>query len=67
MLAYERRVSGATVFAVVLNMRRSQLAVELPGCSGRVALSTYLDRDGERVEGRLSLQANEGVIIQVAG
>jgi len=66
-LAYERRAPGATAFAVVLNMGGSKLAVDLPGCSGRIALSTHLDRNDERVEGRLSLRANEGVIVLVAG
>jgi alpha-glucosidase len=67
LLAYERRAPGAAAFAVVLNMGRTKLAVDLPGCAGRIALSTHLDRNDEHVEGRLSLRANEGVIVQLAG
>ena len=37
---------------------------EGPEIRGRLALSTHLDRDGERVDGGIRLRADEGVIVE---
>jgi alpha-glucosidase len=66
VLAYIRRArSGESAFVVALNLGHAhvELALEL---SGAVALSTHLDRAGERVEGTLRLRADEGVIVRVS-
>jgi alpha-glucosidase len=64
LLAYERRTAGRRL-AIALNFgRRDQLAT-LP--AGRIALSTHLDREGERVTGPLRLRPNEGVIVDPNG
>jgi alpha-glucosidase len=39
------------------------LVSEAAGLTGEILLSTFLDRQGERVEGSLDLRGNEGVII----
>jgi hypothetical protein len=64
LLAYERHETGSRRLAVFLNLGRAELATTAP--AGRVVLSTKLDRDSERVEGRLSLRPNEGVIVELA-
>jgi hypothetical protein len=33
--------------------------------AGRVPLSTYLDREGERIDGQCELRPDEGVIVEV--
>jgi len=63
VLVYDRRAPGESAFTVVLNMERSQVDVDLQDSSGRIALSTHLDRNDERVEGRVILRANEGVVV----
>jgi alpha-glucosidase len=62
VLVYRR--GSATV--VALNLSRSRASVEL---SGEILLTTELDgREGERVEGSLSLRAGEGaILVQGAG
>jgi len=62
ILKYERR-DGSDRLAIALNLAHEPARVSHP--SGRVLLSTYLDRVGERVDKSLSLRADEGVIVQV--
>jgi len=65
ILAYSRRHNGDG-FAVVLNLGGEPQVVELdPADSGRIALSTHLDRDGDAVSGRVDLRPNEGVVIRL--
>lgn len=67
MLAYERR-HGSERLLVALNLGHQPHALSLPsGTSGRVVLSTFLDRDDEPVEGRISLRSDEGIIIALQG
>jgi alpha-glucosidase len=65
ILAYARERDGRR-FLVVLNMgHRSQTSTSR-GINGRLAVSTHLDRDGERVAGALELRGDEGVIVELA-
>ncbi len=68
VLAYLRRTEEAC-FLVVLNLGNTpgKLSVETLGFSGRVLLSTRLDRGGEPLRGSLALRANEGVIAALNG
>ncbi len=60
VLAYERR-DGARRLVVALNMGGEP--AELRASAGAVLLSTFLDRAGERIGGRVSLRPNEGCIV----
>jgi alpha-glucosidase len=62
ILRYERS-EGNDRFAIALNLAHEPARVSHP--SGRVLLSTYLDRAGEDVDKSISLRADEGVIVQV--
>ena len=65
ILAYSRRHNGGG-FAVILNLGGSEQVVELgPADSGRIALSTHLDREGDEVSSRVKLRPDEGVIIRL--
>lgn len=63
MLAYLRRTEEEA-FLVALNLGNtpSRLNLETLGFSGRLRLSTRLDRGGEPLQANLALRANEGVI-----
>jgi alpha-glucosidase len=65
VLAY-RRMEAGRVMTIVLNLVAEPAGIELVGPSSgtwRILLSTGLDREGERVDGRLSLRGDEGVIL----
>lgn len=64
LLIYQRAHAGQC-FVVALNLGAAPQQVTLPGIVGRVALSTWLDRDDEDVDGTLALRADEGVIVEV--
>jgi alpha-glucosidase len=65
IIAYLREEGGSR-FAVVLNFGGEPVTVALPeGLAGRVALSTYLDREGDRVDGKVELRGDEGVVVRV--
>ena len=63
LLAYIRR-TDEEAFLVALNLGSmpSRLALETLGLSGRILLSTRLDRGFEPLHANLTLRANEGVI-----
>jgi alpha-glucosidase len=62
LLAYAREKDGRR-FLVVLNLgHRSQTFAPV---HGRLALSTHLDRDGEKADGALELRGDEGVIVEL--
>ena len=63
LLAYVRESDGRR-FLVVLNLGHSPAALQGPEVRGRLALSTHLDRDGERVNAEVRLRADEGVIVE---
>jgi alpha-glucosidase len=62
ILRYERS-EGNDRFAIALNLAHEQARISHP--SGRVLLSTYLDRAGENVDKSVLLRPDEGVIVQV--
>ncbi len=65
MLAYIRRGREAeSTFLIALNLgaRPQGMRVDEPGA---IALSTHLDRAGERVDQTLELRADEGVIVRI--
>jgi alpha-glucosidase len=51
---------------VVLNLAHAAVSHALEA-GGRVLLSTFLDREGERVAGQLRLRADEGLVIELDG
>jgi alpha-glucosidase len=66
LLLYRRQSEGnAVVIALNLGDQPVSIASDAAGLSGKVLLSTFLDREGEKVEGALDLRGNEGVIIGV--
>ena len=62
ILSYDRR-QGNDRLAIALNMGHEPAQVSLP--TGRVLLSTHLDRAGEDVDQGASLRADEGIVVQV--
>ena len=67
LLAYERSHAGRRL-VVALNLGHEALEADvLGGGSGRVLLSTHLDRAGERVAGRVWLRPDEGLIVEAEG
>jgi alpha-glucosidase len=66
LVAYVRRAEGLS-FLVALNLGQEPYALSLSSLqlSGRVVLSTHLDRIDEAPTGMLTLRANEGVIVQL--
>ena len=64
LLLYRRQREGkAVVIALNLGDRPVSIASDAAGLAGEILLSTFLDREGEKVEGSLDLRGNEGVII----
>jgi alpha-glucosidase len=51
------------VVALNLGAEPVSLASDTPGFEGRILLSTQLDRQDEKVKGKLDLRGNEGVVI----
>ncbi len=64
LLLYRRQSEGkAVVIALNLGAEPVSLESESIGLGGEILLSTFLDRQGERIQGALDLRGNEGVII----
>jgi alpha-glucosidase len=64
LLLYRRRSEGkAVVIALNLSNEPISLASNSADLSGEILLSTFLDREGEKVKGTLDLRSDEGVII----
>jgi alpha-glucosidase len=63
-LVVYRRENGGRRLLVVLNFAHAAAAHELER-GGHVLLSTYLDREGERVAAQVRLRANEGLVIEL--
>ena len=61
ILKYERS-QGDERLVIVLNLGHERARVS--HLSGRILLSTYLDRAGEDVDASLSLRGDEGIIVQ---
>jgi alpha-glucosidase len=66
LFAYVRR-ARQSVFLIALNFgsQSTELDFSRRFSDGSIALSTYLDRSGEHVEGRLLLRAQEGLLVRV--
>jgi alpha-glucosidase len=64
LLVYRREAEGRAVI-VVLNLGPEPIAVTTSALKfdSEILLSTFLDREGEKLEGVLDLRGNEGVII----
>jgi alpha-glucosidase len=66
VLAYLRQ-AGEQRFLIALNLGHQDQAIELDArASGRIILSTHLDRADQPVSGSLALRADEGVIVELA-
>jgi alpha-glucosidase len=68
VLAYARRTpAGGSDFLVALNLGPEPHVLPAPEWfrGGAVALSTHLDREGERVQGDVELRGDEGVVVRV--
>jgi hypothetical protein len=63
MLAYVRETDRRRLL-IVLNLGHDPATFIGQEIRGRLALSTHLGRDGERVEGGIGLRADEGVIVE---
>jgi alpha-glucosidase len=62
VIAYERAEGGERLL-IALNLGHEPR--DIAATVGNVLLSTYLDREGERLDGTLRLRADEGVIVEV--
>ena len=66
LLLYIRELGQERVL-IALNMGPEPIAVSFPyeGFSGRVLLSSFLDREGEQVRSSIDLRGNEGLLAKV--
>jgi alpha-glucosidase len=64
LLLYRRQSEGNSV-TIALNLGAEAVSLELDviGLHGEILLSTFLDRQGEKIHGTLDLRGDEGVII----
>ena len=64
LLIYRREAAGRAVI-VALNLGPEPIAVTTSAIRFRseILLSTFLDREGEKLEGVLDLRGNEGVVL----
>jgi alpha-glucosidase len=65
LLAYLRDGGGLRLL-VGLNLGGAPVTLPVPGGTGRVLLSTQLDRENESAAGTLSLRGDEGLIVELA-
>ena len=64
LLLYRRQSEeNAVVVALNLGAEPVSIASETIGLDGEILLSTFLDREGEKIDGTLDLRGNEGVIV----
>src|SRR6202171_5579619 len=64
LLLYRRQCEGATVvIALNLGAEPISIASDSAGLDGEILLSTFLDRQGEKIQGVLDLRGNAGAII----
>jgi alpha-glucosidase len=64
LLLYRRHSEGRTI-TVALNLGAEPVSIrsETAGLSGEILLSTFMDRQAEKIQDSLDLRGNEGVII----
>jgi alpha-glucosidase len=66
--AYRRRSAGHPAMLVALNFSSDEIRLDLPDLiSGRLILTTYMDRSEEINLGELTLRGEEGVLIELSG
>jgi len=66
IVAYRREDEQRNLL-IVLNIGSEKLTYDFPeGGRGRVIVSTFLDRAGERTEGSVKLRGDEGLIVQLS-
>jgi alpha-glucosidase len=66
LLSYRRHFDNAPRLLIILNFGTEASYFSIPGSpSGVVALSTHLDREGERIHKTVALRADEGLIIEL--
>ncbi|OKO79779.1 hypothetical protein AC628_10585 [Bradyrhizobium sp. NAS96.2] len=64
VLLYRRRnAEGVAMIALNFGAARASVSSSAIGFSNEVLLSTFMDRQGEKIEGVLDLRSNEGVIL----
>jgi alpha-glucosidase len=66
VLGYSREF-GLEGFWTVLNFTGEPRTFEHRNLRGRIALTTAVDRDGERIANKLLLRRHEGVIVEIEG
>jgi alpha-glucosidase len=66
VLAYVRS-DGQQRWLVALNLGTEPARLAPPGVrlAGRVELSTHPDRDGDEIEGELTLRGDEGLVLRL--
>ena len=64
LLIYRREAQGRALI-IALNLGPEPIAVTTSAIKfgSEILLSTFLDRDGEKLEGVLDLRGNEGVVV----
>ena len=64
LLIYRRESEGAAV-VIALNLGADPVSLgsDVAGLSGQILLSTFMDRQGEKIQDSLDLRGNEGVMI----
>lgn len=67
LLLYRRR-EGTAVMVIALNLGAEPVSItsSVIGFGSEILLSTFLDRKGEDIQGKLELRGNEGVILDVS-
>jgi alpha-glucosidase len=64
LLLYRREgAEGTAVIALNLGAEPVSIKSDAAGLNGEILLSTFLDRQGEKIQGALDLRGDEGVII----
>jgi alpha-glucosidase len=63
VLAYIRQNAGSNSFLIVLNFGPSCAPFTAHDISGKVVLSSYLDRANQIIEGPIELRPQEGIIV----
>ena len=64
LLLYRRlSEAGSAVIALNLGAEPVSIASDAIGLGGEILLSTFLDREGEKIEGVLDLRSDEGAVI----
>jgi alpha-glucosidase len=68
LLSYRRQFDNARRFLIILNFGSdAALFQNAAGPQrGRIALSSYLDREAESFDGHIELRGDEGVVIELA-